>query len=42
MNGCAWFGGGVDGANLIEGNDFTSTRFTTNVTFRDRFPIAAQ
>ena len=42
MNGCAWFGGGVDGANLIDGNDFTDTRFTTNVAFRDRFPIAAQ
>ena len=42
MNGCAWYGHGVDGANLIEGNDFTAVRFTSNVAFRDGFPITAQ
>ena len=42
MNGCAWYGHGVDGANLIEGNDFTVVRFTSNVAFRDGFPITAQ
>ena len=42
MNGCAWYGHGQDGTNLIAGNDFTATRFTTNVAFRDGFPIDAQ
>ena len=42
MNGCAWYGHGQDGTNLIAGNDFTASGFTTNVAFRDGFPIDAQ
>jgi hypothetical protein len=47
MNGCAWFGvgggPGLDGSpNVVRGNDFTETRFTTNVGWRREFPIAEQ
>jgi hypothetical protein len=42
MNGCVWFGHGPEGRNVIEGNDFTGTRFTTNVAFRGDFPLHTQ
>lgn len=42
MNGCVWYGRGHSAPNLIEGNDFTGTRFTTNVSFRGDFPIESQ
>lgn len=49
MDGCVWFGRGDDdgtrrmGApNLIRGNDFTETRFTTNVAWRSDFPLQDQ
>ena len=42
MNGCAWYGHGRAGTNLIAGNDFTATGFTTNVAFREGFPSGAQ
>lgn len=42
MNGCAWFGRGDDGVNLIEGNDFTQAAITTNTGFREGFPVDKQ
>ena len=47
MNGCVWFGTGstvgrAARRNVVEGNDFTQTRFTTNVGWRRDFPIADQ
>lgn len=47
MNGCVWFGRGPGGhgrsrRNVIEGNDFTATQFTSNVGWRQDFPISAQ
>lgn len=42
MNGCVWFGTGDDGANVITGNDFTQTVFTTNVGFRSDYPVTDQ
>ncbi len=43
MNGCVWFGGDAQGRrNVNEGNDFTRTVFTSNVAWRDDFPLDDQ
>lgn len=47
MNGCVWLGhgkeeGGKSRKNVIQGNDFTQTRFTDNVGWRLEFPIGDQ
>jgi hypothetical protein len=42
MNGCAWFGQGKDGRNVIEANDCTDAQLTRNVGFRGDVPIESQ
>ncbi|MGD8201296.1 hypothetical protein ACQE98_11590 [Ornithinimicrobium sp. W1679] len=49
MNGCAWVGRSRSDnryrhgrRNVIHGNDFTQTRFTDNVGWRQDFPLEAQ
>lgn len=42
MNGCVWFGAGDVGRNVIAGNNFSETIFTTNVAFRNAFPVDDQ
>lgn len=43
MNGCVWFGHSASGdRNIIRGNDFTQTEFTSNVGWRSDFPVPDQ
>ena len=43
MNGCVWFGHSAAGRrNIIEGNDFSQTDFTSNVGWRFDFPRSDQ